>query len=164
MNYAQCGEDQCLYLQNNTQTLWNNSCSFSRDLVHGTRWTSPPFCKFVLWTTTVLSDKLDIPYDHQNQLDKPSLIYCVTWLCKLFSLSYLFAALHGQQTRPLSRAQAPPHGQETSTDPWSYLTRMANFDLKKKLRNEWKRSGSTFSPYSKYSQEFSCSSLATTDP
>ena len=32
-----------LYLQNNTLTLWNNSCSFSRDLVHGTRWTSPPF-------------------------------------------------------------------------------------------------------------------------
>ena len=28
------------------------------------------------------------PCDHQNQLDKPSLIYCVTWLCKLFSLSY----------------------------------------------------------------------------
>ena len=26
--------------------------------------------------------------DYQNQLDKPSLIYCVTWLCKLFSLSY----------------------------------------------------------------------------
>ena len=50
------------------KTLWNNSCSFSRDFVHGTRWTSPPFCKFVsvmndvklLWTTTVLSDKLDI--------------------------------------------------------------------------------------------------------
>ena len=28
------------------------------------------------------------PCDHQNQLDKPSLMYCVTWLCKLFSLSY----------------------------------------------------------------------------
>ena len=59
---------QSLYLQNSTHTLWNNSCSFSRDLVNGTRWTSPPFCKFVpvindvmlLWTTTVLSDKLDI--------------------------------------------------------------------------------------------------------
>ena len=32
---------QCLYLQNNTHTLWNNSCSFSRDLVYGTRWTNP---------------------------------------------------------------------------------------------------------------------------
>ena len=50
------------------KTLWNNSCSFSRDFVHGTRWTNLPFCKFVsvindvtlLWTTTVLSDKLDI--------------------------------------------------------------------------------------------------------
>ena len=53
-------------LQNNTYTLWKNYCSFSRDLAYGTRWASPPFCKFVfiindvtlLWTTTVLSDKL----------------------------------------------------------------------------------------------------------
>ena len=37
---------QCLYLQNNAHVLWNNSCSFSQDLVRGTRWTSPPFCKF----------------------------------------------------------------------------------------------------------------------
>ena len=43
-------------------------CSFSRDLAHGTRWTSPTFCKLVsitngvtlLWTKTVLSDKFDI--------------------------------------------------------------------------------------------------------
>ena len=28
------------------------------------------------------------PCDHQNQLDKPSLIYCVTWLCKFFPLPY----------------------------------------------------------------------------
>ena len=34
----------------------------------------------------------------------------------------------------------------------------------KKLMNGWKRGGSTFSPSSKYSQGFSCSSLATTDP
>ena len=27
---------------------------------------------------------LSIPFNHQNQLEKPSLIYCVTWLCKLF--------------------------------------------------------------------------------
>ena len=80
-----------------------------------------------------------------------------------FALQFLFAALHGQQPRPLFRAQAPLHGQETSTDPWSYLTRMANFNLKK-LMNGWKRGGSTFSPSSKYSQGFSCSSLATTDP
>ena len=54
--------------QNNTNTLWKNSCSFSRDFAHGTRWTSPPFYKFVsiindftvLWTTTILTDKLDI--------------------------------------------------------------------------------------------------------
>ena len=26
---------------------------------------------------------LSFPFNHQNQLDKPSLIYCVTWLCKL---------------------------------------------------------------------------------
>ena len=32
-----------LYLQNNTLTLWKNSCTFSRDLVHETRWTSPLF-------------------------------------------------------------------------------------------------------------------------
>ena len=62
-----------------------------------TRWVSPPFCKFVsvindatlLWTTTVFSDKLDtFPRDHQNQLNKPSLMNCVMWLCKLLSLSY----------------------------------------------------------------------------
>ena len=29
-------------------------------------------------------------------------------------------ALNGQQPRPLFRAQAPLHGQETLTDPWSY--------------------------------------------
>ena len=28
------------------------------------------------------------PCDHQNQQDKPSLMCCVTWLWKLFSLSY----------------------------------------------------------------------------
>ena len=36
--------------------------------------------------------------------------------------------LHGQQPWPLFRVQAPLHGQETSTDPWSYSTRMANFN------------------------------------
>ena len=61
-----------------------------------------------------------------------------------FALQFLFAALHGQQPRPLFRAQVPLHGQETSTDPWSYLTRMANFNLKK-LMTERKRGGSTFS-------------------
>ena len=45
-----------------------------------------------------------------------------------FALQFLFAVLHGQQPRPLFRAQVPLHGQETSSDPWSYLTRMANFD------------------------------------
>ena len=34
-----------------------------------------------------------------------------------FALQFLFAALHGQQARPLFRAQAPLNGQETSTDP-----------------------------------------------
>ena len=80
-----------------------------------------------------------------------------------FALQFLFAALHGQQPRPLFRAQAPLHGQETSTDPWSYLTRMANF-TKKKLIYEWKWGGSTFSLSSECSQRFSCSSLAKTDP
>ena len=46
----------------------------------------------------------------------------------LFALQFLFASLHGQQPRPLFRAEVPLHGQETSTDPWSYLTRMANFN------------------------------------
>ena len=46
-----------------------------------------------------------------------------------FALQFLFAALHGQQPRPLFRAQAPLHGQETSTDPCSYSTRMANFNV-----------------------------------
>ena len=44
-----------------------------------------------------------------------------------FALHFLFAALHGQQSRSLFRVQAALHGQETSTDPWSYLIRMANF-------------------------------------
>ena len=45
-----------------------------------------------------------------------------------FALQFLFAVLHGQQPRPLFRAQVPLHGQETSSDPWSYLPRMANFN------------------------------------
>ena len=48
-----------------------------------------------------------------------------------FALQWLFAALHGQQPRPLFRAQAPLHGEEISTDPWSYLTTIANFNEKK---------------------------------
>ena len=32
------------------------------------------------------------------------------------ALQFLFAALHGQQPRPLFRAQALLHGKETSTD------------------------------------------------
>ena len=48
-----------------------------------------------------------------------------------FALQFLFAALHGQQPRPLFRAQAPLHGEEISTDPWSYLTTIANFNEKK---------------------------------
>ena len=78
------------------KTLWNNFCSFSRDFVHGTRWTSPPFYIFVSVMNDVKLFELQrfwatnstFPCDHQNQLDKPSLTYCVTWLCKLFSLSY----------------------------------------------------------------------------
>ena len=77
-------------------TLRNNSCSFSRDLVYGTRWTNPlsadlfPSLMMLrsygpqrFWATNSTS-----PCDHQNQLDNPSLMYCVTWLFKLFSLSY----------------------------------------------------------------------------
>ena len=45
-----------------------------------------------------------------------------------FALQFLFAALHRQKPRPLFRAQVPLHGQETSTDSNSYLTRMANFN------------------------------------
>ena len=64
----------------------------SRDSVYGTRWTNPPFPSLMMlrsyepqrfWVTNST-----FPCDHQNQLDKPSLMYCVTWLCKLFSLSY----------------------------------------------------------------------------
>ena len=55
---------QCFHWQNTLKQF----LQFLRDFVHGTRWTSPPFYKFVsvmndvklLWTTTVLSDKLDI--------------------------------------------------------------------------------------------------------
>ena len=47
-----------------------------------------------------------------------------------FALQFLFAALHGQQPRPLFRAQAPLHGEEISTDPWSYLTTLANLNEK----------------------------------
>ena len=73
--------------QNNTHTLRENSCSFSRDFAHGTRWTSPPFYNFFpslmvlrcyepqrFWPTNST-----FPYDHENQLDKPSMMYCVTW-------------------------------------------------------------------------------------
>ena len=45
-----------------------------------------------------------------------------------FALQFSFAALHGQQPQTVFRAQVPLCGQETSTDPRSYLTRMANFN------------------------------------
>ena len=48
-----------------------------------------------------------------------------------FALQFLFAALHAQQPQPLFQSQAPLHRQDTSTDPWSYLTMMANFNGKK---------------------------------
>ena len=82
-----------IFTKQHAYTLKQIFFSFYRDLVHGTPWTSPPFRRFVsianvvtfLRTTTVLSDKLStFSCDHQNQLDKPSLMYCVTWLCKLF--------------------------------------------------------------------------------
>ena len=50
-----------------------------------------------------------------------------------FALQFLFAALHGQQPRPLFRAQVHLNGQETSIDPWSYLTRVTNFNKKKSM-------------------------------
>ena len=57
-----------------------------------------------------------------------------------FALQFVFAALHGQQPRPPFRAQAPLHGQETSTEPWSYGLkdgpRMANFNKKNWCWNE----------------------------
>ena len=59
-------------------------------------------------------------------------------------------------TTLIFRAQASLHGQETSTDPCSYLTKMAHFNLKKKKM--------IFSHSSECSQGFSCSSLATTVP
>ena len=49
------------------------------------------------------------------------------WRHRQFALQFLFA----QQPWPLFRGQAPLHGQETSTDPRSYLTRMTNFNEKK---------------------------------
>ena len=56
-----------------------------------------------------------------------------------FALQFLFALLRGKQPRPLFRTQVPLHEQETSTDPWSYLTSMES--IEKKLMNEWKRGG-----------------------
>ena len=78
---------------NNTDTLWKNSCSFSRDF--GTRWTSPPFYKFFPSLMVLRCygpqrfclTNSTFPYDHQNQLDKPSMMYCVTWSYN-FSLVY----------------------------------------------------------------------------
>ena len=78
-----------------------------------------------------------------------------------FALQFLFTALHGQQPRPLFRAQVPLHGQETSTD-LVLLNKDGKLQLKK-LMNEWKRGGSTFLP-SKCTQGFSRFSLATTNP
>ena len=52
----------------------------------------------------------------------------VTLLLARACVTILICCLHGQQTQPLFLAQAPIHGEETSTDPWSYLTRMANFN------------------------------------
>ena len=52
-----------------------------------------------------------------------------------FALQFLFAALHGQQPRPLFRAQIPLHGQETSTDPWFLFNKDDKVQLKK--IDEW---------------------------
>ena len=73
--------------QNNTHTLRNNSCSFSRNLVYGTRWTN--LLSANLFPSLVMlrsygpqrfwATNSTFPCDHQNQLDKPSLIYCVSF-------------------------------------------------------------------------------------
>ena len=78
------------------KTPWNNSCSFSRDLLHGTWWTSPPFWKFAsvindvtfLWTTTILSDKLDISLRPSKSIGQTQLDVLRDVLCKLYSLTY----------------------------------------------------------------------------
>ena len=50
--------------QNNTLTLWNNCCSFSRNFAHVKRDDQPSFLQIcfhdftLLWTTMVLTDKL----------------------------------------------------------------------------------------------------------
>ena len=78
--------------------IGRNACALAwlnihiHDLVYGTRWTNPPFPSLMMlrsygpqrfWATNST-----LPCDHQNQLDKPSMIYCVTWLCKFFPLPY----------------------------------------------------------------------------
>ena len=78
------------------KTPWNNSCSVSRDLLHGTWWTSPPFWKFAsvindvtfLWTTTILSDKLDISLRPSKSIGQTQLDVLRDVLCKLYSLTY----------------------------------------------------------------------------
>ena len=85
---------------NNTDTLWKNSCSFSRDF--GTRWTSPPFYKFFPSLMVLRCygpqrfclTNSTFPYDHQNQLDKPSMI---TWPDRTIfpsSMTYLVNTTH----------------------------------------------------------------------
>ena len=52
-----------------------------------------------------------------------------------FALQFLFPALHGQRPRPPFRAQAPLHGQETSTDPWPLV--LFNKDGKLQFKKNW---------------------------
>ena len=78
------------------KTLWNNSCS-----LHEILYTEPDELALLFYIFVIVMNDVKLfepqrfwatnstfPCDHQNQLDKPSLTYCVTWLCKLFSLSY----------------------------------------------------------------------------
>ena len=53
-----------------------------------------------------------------------------------FALQFLFPALHGQWPRPPFRAQAPLHGQETSTDPWPLV--LFNKDGKLQFKKNWR--------------------------
>ena len=83
-----------VYSYKTTRIHWNNSCSFSRDLVHRAQWTSPPFCKFVpvindvmlFLTTTVLSVKLYISL-RPSKVNWINPDWCIAWRdCANFSL------------------------------------------------------------------------------
>lgn len=96
---------------------------------------------------------------HKRKLSELTLFsHVFAWLQQQLDVQFLFAALQGQKTRPLLRAQPSLHEQVTFGAPWSYLTKMVKFNDKNNFFRRIKLCTciNILSPTSECS-EFSCS-------